>query len=81
MRRVLAAFFQIVHSLLEEVLDPRPAILDQKNQDRQRDGPDDQDRLETDCPALVAVNPLQQRAKRSASHDKYFLLPRACKRP
>jgi|SaaInl7_135m_RNA_FD_contig_21_2465058_length_562_multi_13_in_0_out_0_1 hypothetical protein len=62
---VLAAFFQVVHSLIEVTLDPRPANFDQENQDRQRNGTDDQDRLEADRPSFILMHAFEQRTQGS----------------
>jgi hypothetical protein len=51
----VAALFEIVHPLVEIVSDSGPAVLNDENQDWDRDRADDQNGLETDGAALVVV--------------------------
>jgi hypothetical protein len=53
---LVCATLQIVHSLIEERPDSRPAELNNENQDRQRDGRENQYRFDTDLPSLVIMH-------------------------
>ena len=60
----VARALQIFQSPEEVVADSRPAEFHQKDENRQRNGADDQDRFQADGTSLVVVNPLQQSPKR-----------------
>ncbi len=62
-RRIAAAFFELVQSLIEVVADAGPAEFDQKDQDRDRNRSDDENRLQADGASFVAVNLAEQIAK------------------
>src|SRR5262249_51303964 len=53
---LVALLFEIRHAGVEVVSDARPAEFDDENENRQGDGADDQNRLEADGAALVAMN-------------------------
>src|SRR5258708_21969477 len=64
---LVALSFQVGHALEEIVSDPRPAVLDDEDQNRQGNRADDQDRLQTDGPSLVTMDLAQQPANRGES--------------
>src|SRR6476620_8143793 len=70
-RDLVALLLEVRHAGVELISNPGPAELDDENQDWQGDGADDQNRLQTDGAALVAVNPRQEPAKRGEiRHDE-----------
>ena len=57
---VASLLVQVLHALVEVCLDRRPGLDQQEDQNRQGDGADDQDRLQTDRAVFILVNLLQK---------------------
>src|SRR5262245_20410942 len=60
---LVALLFEVRHAGVEIISDTRPAEFDDENENRQGDGADNQNRLEADGAALVAMNSADQPAK------------------